>query len=257
METSDKLNKMTKELGLDRKSLMSATGVKKSTVSTWFSGRSKPSSEYLPFIQELYGCDLKWLLDDKQPWDKTKFGIFGKKGDSLTKPKVADEIAECTAYYDAVAGSLGIHYQTQQNKDLEIVEIPFLIESIENSEDPRPSVKLSQYSKLIFSKIALLKNSVIPSRALSIKIEGNSMEPVLPDGSTVVIDKTKQTIIDGKMYAIDHNGMLRVKIIYRLPGGGLRLRSYNHEEHPDEKYPPEDTKNLKIIGQVIWSAVFY
>ena len=28
------------------------------------------------------------------------------------------------------------------------------------------------------------------------------------------------------MYAFDHDGQLRVKLLYRLPGGGLRIRSF-------------------------------
>ena len=58
------------------------------------------------------------------------------------------------------------------------------------------------------------------------------------------------------MYALDHDGLLRVKLLYRQPGGGLRLRSYNSEEHPDESYDGRYVaENLRIIGKVFWYSV--
>jgi phage repressor protein C with HTH and peptisase S24 domain len=59
------------------------------------------------------------------------------------------------------------------------------------------------------------------------------------------------------MYAINHGGQLRVKTLYRLPGGGVRMRSYNREEHPDEEYIAEEmiAKEIIIIGKVFWYSV--
>ena len=81
------------------------------------------------------------------------------------------------------------------------------------------------------------------------------MEPVLPHGSTVGIDTAAIDIIDGKMYAINHDGMLRVKMLYKLPGNGLRLRSYNMDEYPDERYEADSIKHIKVIGKVFWYSV--
>ena len=81
------------------------------------------------------------------------------------------------------------------------------------------------------------------------------MEPVLPHGSTVGVDTSHTDIVDGKMYAINHDGMLRVKMLYKLPGGGIRLRSYNIDEWPDEHISLEQLKHIKIIGKVFWYSV--
>ncbi len=85
------------------------------------------------------------------------------------------------------------------------------------------------------------------------------MEPVLPDGSTVGVNIGQTQVIDGKMYAIKHDGQLRVKVLYRIPGGGVRLRSFNQSEHPDESYTAEEMaeKSIEIIGRVFWGASFY
>ena len=83
------------------------------------------------------------------------------------------------------------------------------------------------------------------------------MEPVLPDGSTVGINTDAKTIVDGKVYALDHDGMLRIKRLYNLPSGGLRIVSYNRDEYPDEILQSYDTKKVRIIGRVFWHSVLW
>ena len=62
---------------------------------------------------------------------------------------------------------------------------------------------------------------------------------------------------DGDLFAINHDGQLRVKVLYRLPRGGLRMRSFNRDEHPDEEYSAEDIRqeNIEIIGRIFWYSV--
>ncbi|MEM6229926.1 XRE family transcriptional regulator [Shewanella scandinavica] len=109
--------------------------------------------------------------------------------------------------------------------------------------------------KLRFAKSTLKKSNVDPQYAACVTVSGNSMLPVLRNGTTVGVDSSKKTIIDGEMYAIDHDGMLRVKILYRTPGGGIRIKSYNNDEFPDEFILPEKTNEVKIIGWVFWWSV--
>jgi phage repressor protein C with HTH and peptisase S24 domain len=109
--------------------------------------------------------------------------------------------------------------------------------------------------KLRFAKSTLKKSNVDPDNAACVTVSGNSMLPVLRNGTTVGVDTTKKTIIDGEMYAIDHDGMLRVKVLYRTPGGGIRIKSYNNDEYPDEFIQPDQMPDIKIIGWVFWWSV--
>lgn len=72
------------------------------------------------------------------------------------------------------------------------------------------------------------------------------------DGATIGIDRGTTNIIDGEIYAFDHDGMLRVKYLYRLPGGGLRIRSENDEEYPDEVLNADQMATVRILGWVFW-----
>jgi phage repressor protein C with HTH and peptisase S24 domain len=80
------------------------------------------------------------------------------------------------------------------------------------------------------------------------------MEPVFPDGATLGIDTGRTEIKDGDIYAINHNGSLRVKLIYRMHGGGLRLRSFNADEWPEENVGAEELATVNILGRVFWCS---
>jgi len=107
--------------------------------------------------------------------------------------------------------------------------------------------------KLRFAKSALRAAGVSPENAACATVTGNSMERLIMDGATIGIDRGRTQIKDGKIYAIDHGGMLRVKYLYRAAGGGLRLKSENDAEHPDEIYTADQvTDAIKVLGWVFW-----
>jgi phage repressor protein C with HTH and peptisase S24 domain len=142
------------------------------------------------------------------------------------------------------------------------IELPFLKEVELSAGDGRTVVQIMGSRKLRFGKYTVRSMGVQPDQAVCVMVSGNSMEPVLQNGGTVAVDCTKNKvtdIIDGKMYAINHSGQVRVKQVYRLPRGGLRLRSFNREEHQDEDYTAEQliAEDIGLIGRVFWGASFF
>ncbi len=118
------------------------------------------------------------------------------------------------------------------------VSVPFLREVELAAGSGRFVIEESERSSLRFGKRSLRHNGVQFDQAKCVTVRGNSMLPVLRDGATVGVNAGKcgiGDIIDGDLYAINHNGQLRVKQLYRLPTG-IRLRSFNRDEHPDEDY---------------------
>lgn len=106
--------------------------------------------------------------------------------------------------------------------------------------------------KLRFSKATLRKQGVQYENAVCVIADGNSMEPVIPDGTTVGIDLGNKTIRDGKIYAINHGGLLRIKLLYNMPNEQVKIRSYNSDEHPDEIAELQD---ISVLGKVFWYSV--
>jgi len=98
---------------------------------------------------------------------------------------------------------------------------------------------------------ALEQAGVSPEDAACATLVGDSMAPWIMDGTPVAIDRSFTRIVDGQVYAFDHDGMLRVKILYRMPMGRIRVVSYNNE-YPDEIIGPDECQFLRIIGRVFW-----
>ncbi len=108
-------------------------------------------------------------------------------------------------------------------------------------------------AKLRFARSTLQRAGVLPEHAACAFVRGNSMEPMMPDGACIGVNTADTEVRDGKIYAIDHGGMLRVKILHRRPGGGVKIVSLNSEEHPPEEYDAQYVKeNIRVKGRVFW-----
>lgn len=139
----------------------------------------------------------------------------------------------------------------------DVVEVPMLKEIALSDGSGQMSVVEQGKVKLGFSKSALLSMDIDIANVVCITVSGNSMEPVIPDGGRAGVDRGRTEVRDGDIFAINHDGQLRVKVLYRTPRGGLRMRSFNRDEHPDEEYSAEGirSENIEIIGRVFWYSV--
>jgi phage repressor protein C with HTH and peptisase S24 domain len=221
------LQEKLKASGLTQKELAERANISQVMVHKLISGKAKESSK-LVAIAGVLGCtaeELMYGLEKHVPTSNAEWAGPMETWDSST-PLSDDE-----------------------------VEIPFYMEVELAAGHGVSDIREYRGPKLRFAKSTLRKSSVDPTNAACVRVSGNSMEPVLPNGSTVGVDISKTEVTDGKMYAINHDGMLRVKTLYKLPGGGLRLRSYNIDEWPDERYEGDYIKQIKIIGKVFWYSV--
>ncbi|WP_190294575.1 S24 family peptidase [Pseudomonas caricapapayae] len=137
------------------------------------------------------------------------------------------------------------------------VEVPLLKEVELSAGNGVLAIQQHSTAKLRFGKATLRRQGIEPAAVICVSVSGSSMEPVLPSGSTVGVDQSKKDIKDGDIYALSHNEHLRVKMLYRLPSGGIRMRSFNREEYPDEEYSKDriELEEIKILGRVFWYSV--
>ena len=134
------------------------------------------------------------------------------------------------------------------------VALPFFREVELSAGSGRHEVIENHGRKLRFAKSTLKKGNINAAAAACVTVSGTSMDPVLPDGSVVGIDTSNKTIIDGKPYAVNYHGDLLVKRVYKLPGGGFRLNSYNTTEYPDIYCSGDTLIDVLILGKVFWSS---
>lgn len=197
----------------------------------WLNGKSMPEQWRIKWLAGHLRVSPMWLH-------------FGEEG----RP-APDAQAEWAGGMDA--------WDSNSGPDPDTVDLPFFREVELSAGSGQTQVIENHGPRLKFARKSLRSAGVPEESAACVRVTGNSMEPDLPDGSTVGIDASSTQIKDGDTYAVDHDGMLRVKRLYRLPGGGIRISSFNKLEHPDEEYGPEQTEVVRVIGRVFWSAKFW
>jgi len=106
-------------------------------------------------------------------------------------------------------------------------------------------------------KTDFLKRKGAPKRMVLMDVAGDSMEPVLMDSDTVLIDEGQNEIISGGLFAVSVESEVFVKYLDRIPGK-LVLRSKNDRYEPIEvDMNGQISDSVRIIGRVIWSCREY
>jgi len=89
-----------------------------------------------------------------------------------------------------------------------------------------------------------------PEAMVLFDIFGNSMEPEIKDGDTVLIDQSQQAILAGAMYAVGIEDTIMVKRIEKRPNKLVLLS--NHKDYLPVMLTREEASAVRILGKVIW-----
>jgi len=90
----------------------------------------------------------------------------------------------------------------------------------------------------------------ISDKMVLMDIFGNSMQPELRDGDTVLVDESQKNILSGAMYAVGVEDTIMVKRVEKHPNR-LALLSDNRDYSPIY-LQLEELASIRIIGKVIW-----
>ena len=217
--TSDRINQRMRDLGLQHKDLVAATGASKGTVTNWISGVNNPTGKRLVQLAQALKTTSSWLLTGNstpeftqvEPWDSNT----PLDDDEIEIPFFKDFSFACGG------GSIG--------------------EAIAN-----------ETRKLRMSKATLRNLSIMKENAVAATAIGVSMSPTIKDGDTIHIDLGRNNIKDGKIFAICIGGLFYCKRLYNLPLGGVRIVSDNSVEFPEIQLSAQEIidQQLEVIGWV-------
>lgn len=105
---------------------------------------------------------------------------------------------------------------------------------------------------LAFRSEWLVKHGISQSNLMALYARGDSMEPTIVSGDSLVIDKSINSVSsDGGIYVISYDGELYVKRVQKLLDGQVSVTSDN-TNYRDITIPKSDLVNLKVIGRVVW-----
>lgn len=94
------------------------------------------------------------------------------------------------------------------------------------------------------------KYGINPKHVRRFRVSGDSMEPLLFDRDTILVNQDETTVMDGKLYAIRYGDELRVKYLSRRLDGTLILRSVNPLYKEEEVSPDLANEHITVIGRV-------
>ena len=105
----------------------------------------------------------------------------------------------------------------------------------------------AQAYRLSFIRITGLKEDALRV----IYAHGDSMEPRIYDGDSLLIDISQTNIIDGKTYVVRIESEVYVKVLRKLPFGELAVISHNADAYPVKTYSAEQCASIEVIGRVV------
>ena len=79
------------------------------------------------------------------------------------------------------------------------------------------------------------------------------MAPIIPDGAIIGINCEDKILRDDKLYAINHDGLLKIRILRKKTSNKILLQSYNTNSYLNEEI---GLKDINIIGRIFWWSVF-
>jgi phage repressor protein C with HTH and peptisase S24 domain len=100
-----------------------------------------------------------------------------------------------------------------------------------------------------FSRRWLREQGLEPAQLSSIRVMGDSMDPLLRDGDEILVDRTPRPFREG-VHVVRLGEALHVKLLQAVPPGGLRLISQN------AAYAPVDVamEDVDVVGRVVWKG---
>lgn len=105
---------------------------------------------------------------------------------------------------------------------------------------------------LKFREVSLRRRGIDVDSAMVIYAEGDSMEPLIGSGDTIMFDRSKTDIVDGKLYVIEVDDEALVKRLHRRPGGRVLVQSEN-PAYPAYEVPIQ-SEGFRVLGRVVWGA---
>lgn len=226
------LTALMERTGMNQTSLSKATGVGQTTIHRILSGDSKdPQHKSIAPLAAYFGISTDQLRG-AQPLDIDSMPL---RREDILRRSVPDLFA---------SGD-------------EFVELPFISRIGLAGDLRRESVELTGEVRKI-TQGELSRCGVERAHAAFFRIQGDTMAPVFIDGSIAGINMAATDVVDGKVYAVQINGEIWIKRVYRIPGGGIRLSSYDLDVE-DMRFSLEAMRaqQIAVVGRVFYNVTCY
>ena len=258
---SERLRRARRQANLTQEEVAERAGVYRNTISGYETGRVRPSTLALNMLATIYGKPVEWFYgeEDEPQGDSGRVNApesaaqsepdavgvidslaqvrqeFGVRFDRL-ESYVRSAVAETRADYDAGDDMPAV-------RPVEVVEVAAAAGGGAEVYDE------TAIGRLWFRRDWLDSNAIDPAQCNVITVRGESMEPTLPDGCSILVDRSqgRRRRRIGRIFVMRTADGLVVKRVGRDQEGNWRIES----EHP--AWPPVPwSDTTEIVGEVRW-----
>lgn len=103
-------------------------------------------------------------------------------------------------------------------------------------------------SGLAFCRSWLGQHGLDAKELSALYVSGNSMEPTIRNGDTILMDQAQIEISDGDIFVIKDSDALMIKRMQRQLGNRIRMLSDN-PNYPVSEAPAGE---IEVVGKVVW-----
>lgn len=109
------------------------------------------------------------------------------------------------------------------------------------------------YGSLAFNRAWLKREGVNPAAASLVRVKGDSMEPTLHDGSTVLVDhQRRDPAVRRGIYALRIGEEVFVKRLEKV--GDVLVITSDNPTHSSRALGGRELADVEVIGRVVWQG---
>lgn len=235
MDFIDRLKEAMLKRNVNATDLANAAGVSVPAATKWVNGPNKPKWESAKKIAKLLDVDPDWLMggEGKSQNDVIE-GTSRRMDDGMTIEQMDPR---------PVHG-----WDDTTPVDPDEIAVPFFKDFPVScgSGTIGEAVLQNEHRRLRLSRATIKSYGVDPELVIVVTAHGNSNFPDIKNKASVHVELRKREIseiTDGCYYEINHGGSHFFKMLYRLPGGGVRVVSRNKEEYPEYSLTKEQIES--------------
>lgn len=106
---------------------------------------------------------------------------------------------------------------------------------------------------LAFTRYSLRRKGLEPGQLAAVRVDGDSNEPVLSDGDTVMVDLSRNTLQGEAFYVIRLDDLLYAKRLQRQIDGGVDIISTN-PAYATIRVRPDQMESFHVVGRIVWAG---
>lgn len=222
--------------GLTQDQVAALVGVGQSTVADWEVDKTTPRRKNLERVVAALECSPRFILLGEGPGPAARL-----EGHAQARATATGSLTTSPA-----ADAVTIH--GQEFRAIAVYDIRAAAGDGAQNHDEEP------ISWSVFRAEWLRRVTRTPDLLSVLRITGDSMEPALKDGDTVLVDRGVRMIGRDAIYIVRLGDDIQCKRCSRHPTTGILTIASDNPRYPTYTDIRPDSPELEIIGRVIWTG---